>query len=206
MTLPTAQALLKTLEEPPPRTLLVLIVANPRVLPATVLSRCQRVRFRPLVPAAAAVVLEGHGVALADSRLLARLCQGQVGLALASDLGAIRAQRDAALELAATPPARLAVRLDEAGLDRDRATVAAYLGTYWLWYRDALCVAAGGDPALLVNADRVAELTALAARTPLAALAAILRAVKEAWLALEGNVTPRLVLEQALVAVGGPAA
>jgi DNA polymerase-3 subunit delta' len=48
MTLPTAQALLKTLEEPPPRTLLVLVVTNPRVLPPTVLSRCQRVRFGPL--------------------------------------------------------------------------------------------------------------------------------------------------------------
>ena len=48
MTLPTAQALLKTLEEPPPRTHLVMIIANPRALPPTLMSRCQRVRFGPL--------------------------------------------------------------------------------------------------------------------------------------------------------------
>lgn len=41
-----ANALLKTLEEPPPRTLLVLVVTQPSRLPATILSRCQRVRVK----------------------------------------------------------------------------------------------------------------------------------------------------------------
>jgi len=41
-----ANALLKTLEEPPPGTLLVLIATQPSRLPATVLSRCQRIRVR----------------------------------------------------------------------------------------------------------------------------------------------------------------
>jgi len=40
-----ANALLKTLEEPPPRTLLILVVTQPSRLPATVLSRCQRLRI-----------------------------------------------------------------------------------------------------------------------------------------------------------------
>ena len=39
-----ANALLKTLEEPPPRTLLVLVTTQPSRLPPTVLSRCQRLR------------------------------------------------------------------------------------------------------------------------------------------------------------------
>jgi DNA polymerase-3 subunit delta' len=41
-----ANALLKTLEEPPPRTLLLLVVTQPSRLPATILSRCQRIRVR----------------------------------------------------------------------------------------------------------------------------------------------------------------
>ena len=41
-----ANALLKTLEEPPPRTLLVLVATQPSRLPATLLSRCQRVRVQ----------------------------------------------------------------------------------------------------------------------------------------------------------------
>ena len=41
-----ANALLKTLEEPPPRTLLILVASEPSRLPPTVLSRCQRLRIR----------------------------------------------------------------------------------------------------------------------------------------------------------------
>jgi DNA polymerase III subunit delta' len=41
-----ANAFLKTLEEPPARTLLMLVVTQPSRLPATILSRCQRVRLR----------------------------------------------------------------------------------------------------------------------------------------------------------------
>ena len=41
-----ANALLKTLEEPPSRTLLMLVVTQPSRLPATILSRCQRIRIR----------------------------------------------------------------------------------------------------------------------------------------------------------------
>src|SRR6201999_2221945 len=41
-----ANALLKTLEEPPPRTLLILVSSEPSRLPATILSRCQRIQLR----------------------------------------------------------------------------------------------------------------------------------------------------------------
>jgi DNA polymerase-3 subunit delta' len=41
-----ANALLKTLEEPTARTLLILVATEPSRLPATVLSRCQRLRIR----------------------------------------------------------------------------------------------------------------------------------------------------------------
>src|ERR1700753_3823724 len=40
-----ANALLKTLEEPPPRTVLILVATQPSRLPATILSRCQRIRI-----------------------------------------------------------------------------------------------------------------------------------------------------------------
>jgi DNA polymerase III subunit delta' len=51
MTGEAPQAFLKTLEEPPARTVMVLVLARPRALPATVLSRCQIVRFAPRGPA-----------------------------------------------------------------------------------------------------------------------------------------------------------
>ena len=49
--MPEAQnALLKTLEEPPPASVFVLITSRPDVLLPTVRSRCQRLRFGPLTP------------------------------------------------------------------------------------------------------------------------------------------------------------
>jgi DNA polymerase III subunit delta' len=49
-----ANALLKTLEEPPPRTLLILVATQPSRLPPTVRSRCQTLRV-PVPPRAAAI-------------------------------------------------------------------------------------------------------------------------------------------------------
>ncbi len=43
-----ANALLKTLEEPPPRSILILIATSPDVVLPTIRSRCQVLRFRPL--------------------------------------------------------------------------------------------------------------------------------------------------------------
>ncbi|MBI4246213.1 MAG: hypothetical protein HY728_07435 [Candidatus Rokubacteria bacterium] len=54
MTGEAPQAFLKTLEEPPARTVLILVLARARALPATVLSRCQLVRFQPRADAGAA--------------------------------------------------------------------------------------------------------------------------------------------------------
>jgi DNA polymerase-3 subunit delta' len=58
MTPDAPQAFLKTLEEPPARTVMILVLPTPRALPATILSRCQPVRFLPGVDTAAAESVE----------------------------------------------------------------------------------------------------------------------------------------------------
>jgi DNA polymerase III subunit gamma/tau len=52
-------ALLKTLEEPPPHVVMILATTDPRELPATILSRVQRFDFRPISPDLLATALEG---------------------------------------------------------------------------------------------------------------------------------------------------
>ena len=59
MTGESPQAFLKTLEEPPAQTVLILVLARTRAVPATVLSRCQIVRFAPR--------REAHGDVRADA-------------------------------------------------------------------------------------------------------------------------------------------
>jgi DNA polymerase III gamma/tau subunit len=53
MTDDTPQAFLKTLEEPPAATVIILILPRARAVPATLLSRCQVVRFAPRADAGA---------------------------------------------------------------------------------------------------------------------------------------------------------
>lgn len=82
----SANSFLKTLEEPSPGVLLLLLATGTdRQLP-TILSRCQVVRFGPLGPADLVAVLTEHGVEDPVRReRLARLAGGSVSRALALD-------------------------------------------------------------------------------------------------------------------------
>jgi DNA polymerase-3 subunit delta' len=200
MTLQAAHALLKTLEEPPARTVLVLILSQVRALPATILSRCQPIRFSPLSPPDVVSVLAQHGLGEPRARLLARACQGRVGWALAQDANAFFERRDLALSILAEVMAQgaepLLKRVETLG--RDRSQVESFIETYWLWYRDLLCVKASGDSGLLVHADRQAELEETARASSWEKILQGLRHCREAWQALQGNVSPRLTLEVTL--------
>jgi DNA polymerase III subunit delta' len=80
----SANCFLKTLEEPPPRSVFILIGSSvDRQLP-TIVSRCQVVRFRPLPPTIVEQILRKNGIE--DSAILERLvhlCGGSPGQALA---------------------------------------------------------------------------------------------------------------------------
>lgn len=76
-------ALLKTLEEPPPFAHLLLLSSEPDGLRATVTSRCQSVRFAALAPAAVEEALRDREpeIDTSTARTAARLCGGDPGLA-----------------------------------------------------------------------------------------------------------------------------
>ncbi len=73
--------LLKSLEEPPADTLLILISYRPEALRPTILSRCQRVPFDPLGAEDIAVALAERGVSGERARFLATLADGNLELA-----------------------------------------------------------------------------------------------------------------------------
>jgi DNA polymerase-3 subunit delta' len=79
-----ANALLKILEEPPQRSLLLLVSHAPGRLLPTIRSRCRKLTLKPL-PEAEIVRLIGHyrpDIAESDARALARLAPGSIGRAL----------------------------------------------------------------------------------------------------------------------------
>jgi DNA polymerase-3 subunit delta' len=82
-----ANALLKTLEEPPDGLVLILVAQSYVRLPATVASRCARLRLRPLPAAQVAAALRRQRPTITAERaaLLAELARGSIGRALELD-------------------------------------------------------------------------------------------------------------------------
>jgi DNA polymerase-3 subunit delta' len=97
-----ANALLKTLEEPPARTVIVLVSSSADDLLPTIRSRCQRVDFDPVPDATLRAALEQEGLSSDGAWLAASLSGGQLARAraLAGPLANLRA-------LFAHAPARL---------------------------------------------------------------------------------------------------
>ena len=88
-----ANAMLKTLEEPPPRTVVVLVTAAPDDLLPTIQSRCQLVAFEPVSDDTLRDVLVREGIDESRALLAAGLSGGQLARAraLAGPLGELRA-------------------------------------------------------------------------------------------------------------------
>ncbi|MDQ6848280.1 MAG: AAA family ATPase [Candidatus Dormibacteraeota bacterium] len=92
-----ADALLKTLEEPPPGTAIVLCSANPEGLPATILSRVQHVSLATVPVRRIVAWLEAAAIEPRLARLAAGLSGGRPGRAsrLASEPGTLAAEVEA---------------------------------------------------------------------------------------------------------------
>lgn len=82
MTEAAANALLKTLEEPPARTVFVLVAESEDDLPATVVSRCRVIRFGRVPETEVSTALVAMGVEVERAAMTARIAAGSPGLAL----------------------------------------------------------------------------------------------------------------------------
>jgi|WetSurMetagenome_2_1015567.scaffolds.fasta_scaffold00068_15 DNA polymerase III subunit delta' len=84
MNIGASNAFLKTLEEPPPDSLIILISASPDRLPDTVRSRCMHVRFRPLSTEACQKVISLQS-GNKDAGRISGLAMGRPGIAITRD-------------------------------------------------------------------------------------------------------------------------
>lgn len=98
----SANALLKAIEEPPPRTVWILCAPSEQDVITTIRSRCRHVTLRvPPASAVAELLVRRHGIALEDALTAARAAQSHIGLATSLALNPdARARRDRVLEIA----------------------------------------------------------------------------------------------------------
>lgn len=202
----SANALLKTLEEPTAKTLLLLTAESRDGVMPTVRSRCQEIRCGRVPTQAIQAGLEASGAASAQAALAARLADGRPGRAITylsqpMALDALLELRQALLRLAQVGIAErwsLAEKLIPAKLPFQETVerVAAVLDLSAELIRDALRTAT--DPAAdrLIHADIRADIAAWATKAGRPRLIQALAQTIESKKMLADNVNPKAVLDQ----------
>lgn len=194
----TAQnVLLKTLEEPPPRTTLILISAAPDALLSTIRSRCARVLFGPLaVEIVAREVAARTKLGAEDAALAARVAQGSLGGALSLDAKDLAGRRALLTRAAQVQDVAQAVQMADGFSEREAAE--ELVDALKLFWRDVAALASGAGPETQVWTDLAdlagARAQELGGRGALARADACTRARE--GLSREHNGNPRLMLER----------
>ncbi len=201
-------ALLKVLEEPPDRTLLVLTAGQPADLLPTVVSRCHQIRFSPLAEAdIERLLISEGGIEPETAKTVAPLCSGSYTRAqkridrrwlnrrewIFQALGCLMATTGNA-------DVRTWLALAER-LAKERVLVEESLEIITMWLRDVLVV--GLDPQRVLNRDRLELLTSAARQADRHSLLEQIDAVGEAEAALRSNTNTRLTLDAMVLRMAG---
>jgi DNA polymerase-3 subunit delta' len=202
LSLSAANSLLKTLEEPAGKVTFILLTVNDRLLPTTVVSRCQRLELPPLsIAEEAGALAEWLGIDPERARLLAGLSHGCPGWAIAvnGDDNLLQ-KRDEQLQR----------MLEVIGADCvERFACAAQLATkyyqnrgavydtldLWLdYWRDLMLVKLGRHD-MITNIDRKDELIEMSGYYRLDQMKDFIESIGSAAKQLRQNVNARLALE-----------
>ncbi len=201
MTIGAANALLKTLEEPPDHSLFLLVSSRPASLPATIRSRCQGLRFA--TPARTqveqALVLK-RAMPPADARLLAMVCEGRIGEALTGDLKEIHANQREILDLvhprSLQSPSEI-LTASEAMAKADR--VPHVLSWLTRWIRDLVLLQVEGDRDSILFTDHLAVLEEYAKTADTDALLDLLHDIERTEQQFARHLNPQMALENLLL-------
>lgn len=199
-----ANCLLKTLEEPPPRVLLILTATQGEALLPTIVSRCQVLNLRPLALEEVEQALQTYwGVEPRRARLLAKLSGGRMGWAIeASANEALLLDREKyllvleqALGQRRTERMKLAQQLSQ-----NLEALPGMLDLWQDWWRDLLLAKTGNEQSI-TNVDREQTVWHEAQSYTLDEIRACLGAIDRAVKQIEQNVNPRLALEVLLLSL-----
>lgn len=194
-----ANAFLKLLEEPPPRTVFVLTTSRPEQLLPTIVSRCQRLRFEPLAPdAIEAALIDREGMEEGTAAMLARMADGSYTYALdLAENEELMASRDAVLDFFRAAYMRNIDRINELvdemkGQGRER--VKGTLQLMLRWMRDLLLYTNMGEEAPLINVDQKQAIAQFCDNLPDANLQGMVHLVEDALHLTQRNVRLGLIL------------
>ncbi|MBI5300903.1 MAG: DNA polymerase III subunit [Chloroflexi bacterium] len=190
-------AFLKTLEEPPKHTRIILTARDPHVLLPTIVSRCQTLALRPLARDEVENALVARwNIVRERAHLIARLSGGRMGWAVRASadsklLDTRRTHLDTLDTILREGRAERFTRADKLSKSDDLLQMLdAWLG----WWRDVLLIQ-NGDDTRVTNIDRDPSLRESATRIAPEQTQRALQAVRAATRQIHQNVNTRLALE-----------
>lgn len=203
---PAAQnALLKTLEEPPPYAVLLLLATNADLFLPTILSRCIRLDLKPLDNALVMGYLrEKLGITGEKLQICAAFAQGNLGkaisLALAEDFDNLKFE---ALGLIRRLPAMETFELIETlkNISDFRLGVNDYLDLFQAWFRDVLLFKATNDLNNLVFSGETNSIIDQANRCSYEGIETIMASIENTRARLRANVNFDLAIELMLLTI-----
>ena len=212
LTAEASNALLKTLEETSPDTVLILCTTDEMEVLPTIRSRCRTIALQPVPTGELTAALEQlPGVTPQQARDAAAFARGRPGLALRAladpavleTVGARLHQLRTALALDIAGRLLLSGTLTAGGANAEgRTTLLETLEVWQHWWRDALLVKAGCDGPLVYPSE-AAALQQATGRLSLAELRQAVTATQQAMRRVEQNAHPRLVMDVLLLGLPG---
>ncbi len=202
MNLAAANALLKTLEEPRPQTLLILLTSTPDAVLPTIRSRCQRLPFSRIPKdKLQEVLVEQLNIDDTQAHILATLSEGSFKKALGKDRELyLQRRRDLLKTLAALSAGSVIPLLDMAQkLAEEKDLLFEILEIMQAFYRDLLLLKHGSPLDELVNIDMLETLNQVSRKEDVTSLLGKLNAIMTSRRHLERNVNRQLAMEVLLL-------
>jgi len=213
MTDEAANAFLKTLEEPPPHNIFILNVRDPGELLLTIVSRCQKVPFKPLpTEDIVNLLINEEDMDKEKATIVARLSEGSLGRAIKiskDDLFTDRVSWITMLNSVINKPYDILIDMahELTGFGKRSATdkelkddrIALMLGIWKSWYRDILIFKLEGKLDLILNSDLNNHLKKASALYTVDALIRSLAVIARAEYDLMNNKNLLFLLERSLL-------
>jgi DNA polymerase III, delta'' subunit len=185
-----ANALLKTLEEPPADSVIILLTENIKSLLHTIVSRCQVVKFFPLkLKEVEEILTKEHSLSQADAHTLSHLSGGRLGEALKFKEEDIFTKRSILINKILSGS-----KADFDFDDMPKEDIRVYLDMILSWYSDILNMKAGAGDYMLVNIDKKDIISNEAARLSFERIEDIIYSVIAAITHIDQNANQKLAM------------
>ena len=200
-----SNALLKILEEPPNRTMLVLIATQKSDLLPTIASRCQCVGFNPISRRNMAVLLrENHDLEPQTARIVAAMANGSYARAEAMVRKNWLIRRKWLLDeihlLSLKKMGRLLAFAEK--LSEKKEELSEDLEVLQVWFRDLIIDRY--DPEKIINQDVAEEIGTASGKVEVPSLLSKLEAVQQTQNRITANTNLRLCMEDLLIKLAQP--